>query len=101
QILFLLLLGTVVLQAGSDRSIDWKRCVDDAKCFIEGKCIKGAATDERRYYRLHLIDSDEYIIAGNCSNGVQIIPLSKTKILIYMQVIGEQMKTETIGLYQN
>ncbi|GMT16603.1 hypothetical protein PFISCL1PPCAC_7900, partial [Pristionchus fissidentatus] len=99
QILFLLLLPLTVA-ADSERAIDWTRCTFDAKCLVEGKCIVAYAGNEavKNYYNLEPFDD---LIGNKCDVGLQIIPLSAHKVLMFIQVIGEELSTEKIGLYHN
>ncbi|GMT13245.1 hypothetical protein PFISCL1PPCAC_4542, partial [Pristionchus fissidentatus] len=103
QILFLLLFPAIFVQAKQNNSIDWKRCSNaDAKCFVEGSCIKvySAPTHEEHYELRPFIDVPSKLVDEKCNTGVQLIPLSDEKVMIKIQVIGEELKDNLIGLYQ-
>ncbi|GMT16568.1 hypothetical protein PFISCL1PPCAC_7865, partial [Pristionchus fissidentatus] len=102
QILFLLFLP-LLLGAEPDHAIDWERCTVDARCFVEGKCVADNSNKgKRNYYALLAFDpTTDELVHETCGVGVQIIPLSSHKVLVYVQVVGEELATKKIGLYEN
>ncbi|GMT34658.1 hypothetical protein PFISCL1PPCAC_25955, partial [Pristionchus fissidentatus] len=72
-------------------SIDWTRChVDQVRCFAEGKCLNSLKDNPAQvsYYDLHRVIDISKLDQSNCSTGLQVIPFTTDKVLIYMQVSG-------------